>query len=147
MALFLFACAGKRPTDLGIQKDGRLAACPDSPNCVNSDAEDAEHRIEAFALKGEPDSVWIRVISLVKSTPRVTVVEETGNYLWAECRTAVFRFVDDLELYLQPESKIISVRSASRLGRSDMGVNRKRVERLRRKLQAADLLREANTSP
>jgi len=69
--------------------------------------------------------------SVVAGLPRTKIIRQTDNYLHAECSSAVFGFVDDLELHLRPEQNLIAVRSAARLGRSDLGVNRKRVEKLR----------------
>jgi uncharacterized protein (DUF1499 family) len=77
----------------------------------------------------------------VSSLPRTTIVDDSGQYLHAECRSAVFRFVDDLELHLRPDEGAIAVRSASRLGYSDFGVNRGRVETLRRKLVSAGVVK------
>jgi uncharacterized protein (DUF1499 family) len=73
--------------------------------------------------------------------PRTRIVKETEDYLHAECRSALFRFVDDLELQLRPSESIIAVRSASRLGYSDLGVNRRRVEGLRESLTRLGVLR------
>ena len=126
----LFSCAGTRPVNLGI-KDGRLAACPASPNCVSSDAADAAHGITPFELVAPPADGWRGLRAVLDSLPRTKIVSITDDYLHAECSSAVFGFVDDLELHLRPVEKLIAVRSASRLGHSDFGVNRKRVEQLR----------------
>jgi uncharacterized protein (DUF1499 family) len=81
------------------------------------------------------------VREVVNDIPRTTITEVSDNYLHAECRSAVFRFVDDLELELRPAEGIIAVRSASRIGYSDFGVNRSRVERLRSALQSRGLVK------
>lgn len=132
LTLPLFSCAGAKPNDLGV-KDARLAPCPESPNCVSSDAEDSSHFIPAFqfAASASAPEAWRAARSVVAKLPRTTIVTETDDYLHAECRSAFFGFVDDLELHLRPEQNIIAVRSAARLGRSDFGVNRKRVETVR----------------
>ncbi|MCZ6691312.1 MAG: DUF1499 domain-containing protein [Planctomycetota bacterium] len=127
--------SGKRPSNLGIS-DARLASCPSSPNCVSSDSSDAAHRVEAFALCASPDAAWRVLREEVASLPRTTVVEETANYFHAECASALFGFVDDLELHLRASENLVAVRSASRVGYSDLGVNRRRVERLREILRA-----------
>ena len=62
---------------------------------------------------------------------RIKIIEETENYLYAECTSFLFRFTDDLEVYVDKESKLIHFRSASRVGHSDLGANRKRVEKLK----------------
>jgi len=123
----------------------RLAACPASPNCVSSDASDASHRIEAYSLSASaddsPDALWRVVREAVASLPRTTVVEATGDYLHAECASALFGFIDDLELQLRVSDNLVAVRSASRVGYSDLGVNRRRVERLRETLRARGVVR------
>jgi uncharacterized protein (DUF1499 family) len=136
----LFSCAGTRPTNLGV-KDSRLASCPSSPNCVSSDDADTSHRIPAFQLALPAADAWRTVRSTISSPPRTKIITETGNYLHAECSSAFFGFVDDLELHLRPSQNLIAVRSAARLGHGDFGVNRKRVERLRSLLTKQGVLR------
>lgn len=118
---------------LGIN-NSKLATCPASPNCVSSDAADTDHHIEPFQLAGSPAEVWQLTKTLVAALPRTKIITAETNYLHAECRSALFGFVDDLELHLRSEEKMIAVRSAARLGYADFGVNRKRVERLRSEL-------------
>jgi uncharacterized protein (DUF1499 family) len=120
---------------------GRLASCPDSPNCVSSDAIDPSHHVSTFAIILPATEAWRLVREAVNDIPRTTITEVTDHYLHAECRSAVFRFVDDLELELRPGERIIAVRSASRIGYSDFGVNRRRVERLRSVLQSRGLVK------
>lgn len=126
----LLSCAGTRPNNLGV-KEERLAPCPPSPNCVSSDADDPSHLVPAFHLAAPPPDGWRAARAAVASLPRTAIITETDNYLYVECRSAFFGFVDDLELHLRPEHNIIAVRSAARLGRSDFDVNRKRVETIR----------------
>ena len=126
----------KRPANLGVAA-GRLAPCPASPNCVGSQADpaDAAHFIEPFRYADPSEAAWSRLVRLVSSQPRTRIVTVTDRYLHAEASTAVLRFVDDLEFLLGPAE--VHVRSASRLGRADFGVNRRRVERLRRAFDAS----------
>jgi uncharacterized protein (DUF1499 family) len=114
----------RRPANLGVT-NGRLAPCRRTPNCVSSQADpsDAEHYIAP--LEGTIEAVRKAVASM----PRATIVSEKGNYLYAEFRSRLLGYVDDVELYF--DGTAIQVRSASRLGRRDFGVNRNRVERLR----------------
>ena len=121
----------------------RLAPCPGTPNCVASDADDAKHRVDAFALdpRVEPAVAWAGVREAVAALPRTRIVEEAPGYLRAECRSRLFRFVDDLELELRTGERRIAVRSASRVGRSDFGVNRARVDQLRSLLRERSLAR------
>lgn len=136
----LLFCAGRRPANLGVS-DGSLAPCPSSPNCVSSDAADESHQVPPFRLAAPPAEAWRAARKAVSELPRTQIAQETGDYLHAECRSAVFGFVDDLELHLRPAEGIIAVRSASRLGYSDLGVNRRRVESLRASLTALGALR------
>jgi uncharacterized protein (DUF1499 family) len=108
-----------------------LAACPDKPNCVSSLAPDPEHRVEPFMLAGDPAAAWSALRAAVAAMPRTVIVEERLGYLHAECTSRIFRFVDDLELLQSEAGDRAEVRSASRVGYGDMGVNRERVEALR----------------
>lgn len=125
----MFNFSGKRPTNLGV-KNGKLTPCPGTPNCVNSQSSDAQSKIDPLPAK--PISELKKVIEKME---RTTIIEETDNYLYAEFQTPLMGFVDDVEFYLDPNENVIHVRSASRLGKSDLGVNRKRVEEIRAKLQ------------
>lgn len=111
---------------------GRLPPCPDSPNCVSSQADDERHFIEPLSYSGDAQVAWDILVSIVQSWKRTMILEEEDHYLHAGVRSLVFRFVDDVELLLNPEAKRIHVRSASRTGYSDFGVNRRRVEQLRK---------------
>lgn len=123
----------KKPSGLGVT-DGRLAPCPRSPNCVSSQADPADrvHFVEPFRFAGDAAAAWERLVSMVSSQPRTNVTVRTDQYLHAEFTTPLLRFVDDIEFLLDAAAGVIRVRSASRIGRSDLGTNRRRVERLRR---------------
>ncbi len=133
----LFSFSGDRPT-LGVT-DGLLAPCPTSPNCVSSQSRDGKHRIEPLDLVGTPAETLAQLQAIIADLPRAEVVEATDTYLYAEFTSALMGFVDDVEFYLDPAAKVIQVRSASRLGESDLGVNRKRVETIRKKLNGFSL--------
>ena len=139
-SMFLISCAGKRPSNLGVTAS-KLVACPPTPNCVSSDAEDRVHNVSAFLLDIPATEAWGIVREIVLKMPRTNIVSESPGYLHAECKSAVFDFVDDLELHLRPDDGIIAIRSASRLGNSDFGVNRQRVEELRASLIIWGVLR------
>jgi uncharacterized protein (DUF1499 family) len=113
---------------LGV-KDGRLTPCPASPNCVCSQAADAKHFIEPIRFTGPPHEAMARLKQVIVRLERTTMVAEMDNYLHVEFRTAILRFVDDVEFFLNEAT--IQVRSASRVGYSDFGVNRKRIENIR----------------
>lgn len=126
----LLSCSGPPPHELGAG-DRRLAPCPASPNCVSSDASDDRHSIRPLEIAGPAARAWEAARAVVADRPRTTIVSESPGYLHAECRSLLFRFVDDLELELRESQGIIAVRSASRTGYGDMGVNRRRVEAIR----------------
>lgn len=119
-----------------------LARCPNSPNCVSSqtDSNDKEHFIAPFKILAEPADAWANLQAVLKKQSRTTVTEVTENSLHAEATSLVFRFVDDIDIVLDREAGLIHIRSASRTGYSDFGVNRKRVEKLRQNLQQARII-------
>ncbi len=124
--------AGKRPTNLGVES-GKLTACPETPNCVNSQAEDAQHKIEPLTYKSTPAKAIADLKTVIENMEKTKIITETENYLYAEFSTKLIGFVDDVEFFLDEGANVIHVRSASRLGQSDLGVNRKRVETIRAK--------------
>jgi uncharacterized protein (DUF1499 family) len=125
----VFNFSGKRPSNLGV-KDGQLAACPGSPNCVNSQSQDSQSKIAPLPAVAIAD-----LRKVIESMERTTIIEQTDNYLYAEFKSKLMGYVDDVEFYLDPNENVIHVRSASRLGKSDLGVNRKRVEEIKEKLK------------
>ena len=131
LPLGLAACSGSAPNGLGV-RDGRLAPCPDTPNCVSSQAQDARHAIAPLPLAGSPAASRERLLEILTREPRVRLVERQERYLRAEFTSRLLRFVDDVEFLIGDRQ--IDVRSASRLGYSDLGVNRERIEELRRRL-------------
>lgn len=130
---------GKRPRNLGV-RDGRLAPCPDKPNCVSSQARGRRHAVDPLPVHGTPEASMQRLHEIVSALPRSEVIEATPDYLYAECATRIMGFVDDLEFHC--DGDVIHVRSASRLGYSDLGVNRKRVERIRAVYEAGSRRQE-----
>ena len=126
----------KRPDNLGV-KDGRLAPPKSTPNCVSSqaDAADAEHYIAPIPFKSDVPAAMSAVRKAVEGMTDATVIRQDGGYLYAEYRTKLMRFVDDVEFFYDDKAGLIHVRSASRLGRRDMGVNRARVESLRARIE------------
>ena len=132
----LFSFSGKRPDNLGVNQ-GKLLDCPSTPNCVCSQADtgDQEHFIEPIASNKAPGDAIAALKTIIEGMERSTINEATTNYLYAEFASKIMGFVDDIEFYVEP-SGLIHVRSAARLGKSDLGVNRKRVETIREKFQA-----------
>ena len=125
--------AGKRPNNLGV-RDGKLASCPNSPNCVSSQSTDAVHQIAPLTFNTTPEQAIANLKTIIQSLPRTTIITESQDYIYAEFKSALMGFVDDVEFYLDRNANLIQVRSASRLGQSDLGVNRKRIETIRAKL-------------
>lgn len=110
----------------------RLAPCPRTPNCVSTQApEGSSKRMDPIPYTGTLDQARARMLQVLRAHPRTRMVQEEPGYLKAECRSRVFRFVDDVELLFDDGAKQIHFRSASRLGRRDFGVNRERMERIR----------------
>ena len=139
-ALIIFNSFTKPAAELGIN-NGRLADCPNSPNCVSSQANqnDDVHYVEPLTVPPDSDlpikEVTEKLKDVVEAMPRTKLIEQKDNYLRFEFITTILRFVDDVEFYVTDDK--IHVRSASRIGRSDLGANRKRVEAIREKWKNA----------
>lgn len=129
LSMLLAACAGERPKNLGV-KDGILSACPSSPNCVSSFATAAEHKIAPLPFSDDPAVAFERLRQVLLQRKDATIITAQGDYLRVELRTTLF--VDDAEFLLDREKRVIHLRSASRLGYSDLGKNRSRIEEIRR---------------
>jgi uncharacterized protein (DUF1499 family) len=128
--------AGKRPATLGV-KDGRLARPKSTPNCVSSqaDAADAEHHVAPIRFKGSALEAIAVARKAVEGMQGATIMRHEGNYLYAEFKSKLLGFVDDVEFTYDDKAALLHVRSASRLGRRDFGVNRARVEALRSRIE------------
>ena len=135
-------CGAAPPSTLGVQDDD-LAPCPTSPNCVHTGHRHPDGTLPLY-LRGEDESSWDRVREVVEAMPRLTVVSVSERYLHAEERSRLFRFIDDMELLLAEDGELV-VRSASRLGEGDLGVNARRLQRLRTALAEAGLLAPASS--
>lgn len=124
------------PGNLGV-REGKLAECPGTPNCVATQTELPPFQMAPIPFPDSPEQALARMETALRSLPRTRIVEKTPGYLHAECRSFLFRFVDDVECLVDAERKVIHFRSASRLGRSDFGVNRRRLEEIRGKMKGA----------
>lgn len=124
---FLSACAGEPPQNIGV-REGSLTACPESPNCVSSYESSEQHSIAAL------DANLEQIQQILLATDGANIVEQSNNYLYAEFTSSLMGYVDDVEFLYDPASNITHVRSASRVGYSDMGANRNRVEAIRSQL-------------
>lgn len=134
VGMLFLSCAGARPAGLGIA-DGKLKACPDSPNCVSSRSTDEEHGIDPLAWEAAPSEAVAKLKEIILAMERTTIITESDDYLYAEFKSATWGYVDDVEFQIDGENKVIHVRSASRVGHGDLGVNRERIEAIRAKLQ------------
>lgn len=128
---------GQMPQTIGI-KDGRLQPPSLTPNSVSSQAglypdhprrDDA--KIKPLAYSGDADAAMARLVSLLQNTDRTMVIVSESDYVYAQSSTALLKFTDDLEFWLDRKNSVIQVRSASRLGKKDFGTNRARVESIR----------------
>lgn len=115
---------------------GHLRPCPASPNCVSSEDADADHAIAALAYRGDRAASELAMTAALASLERTSIQRRQGDYWHALQVSGLFRFIDDIELRFDDASQQIQIRSGSRVGYSDLGVNRKRVEALRAAYQA-----------
>ena len=136
-ALQIWGRTAPPPVDLGTV-DGNLRPCPDSPNCVETRATDDEHAIAPLEIPKElrdlsdtAGAALDRLAEIIAAYPRAQVTERRRDYLAAEFRSSLFRFADDVEFLVDEEAGVVHFRSASRLGHSDMGANRSRMEEIR----------------
>ena len=125
----LFGCAGQPPGGIGLN-DGRLAPCSGKPNCVISQGGDKQHHIEPITYEGGKNGAVETIEQVVQGMAGTRIVTQTDHYLHIEFRSKLIGFVDDVEFFF-PDTGIIHMRSASRVGYSDFGVNRKRLEKIR----------------
>jgi uncharacterized protein (DUF1499 family) len=128
--IMLTHCSGDRPVKLGVV-DKQLSPCPSSPNCVSSLSDDKRHAIEPFHYQVALGEARDMLMAVLKAMPRAKVIMAKEDYVHAQFRSRLFGFVDDVEFSFQEDQKTIHLRSASRTGYYDFGVNRKRVERIR----------------
>lgn len=124
----LLSCSSTPPA--GKLIDGHLRPCPDRPNCVSSD-NGADDPVPPISFSSSPEQAW-QIMQTVIEGLGGKISERRPTYLWATFRSRFFRFVDDVELRMDPEKKIMHIRSGARVGYADFGVNRKRVETIRK---------------
>jgi uncharacterized protein (DUF1499 family) len=130
LALILSNCSGSGSKELGVT-DGKLTVCPDSPNCVSSQSADKSHYVDPMHYEVSLKEATEELLSVLRTMKRVKITNAEAAYIRAEFTSALFRLVDDVEFYIDDGQKTIHVRSASRVGYYDLGVNRRRVERIR----------------
>ena len=127
---FFGLAEGVRPDSLGLINN-QLADCPDKPNCVSSYSASEIHTIEPLPYELNAVVSIKKITTVLQASNRITIITTTSNYIHAESKSLLLGFVDDVEVYCDDEKQRCFVRSASRLGRTDFGVNRKRIEQIR----------------
>lgn len=136
-APMLVVLAGCYPPPANLAVPGEpLRPCPSTPNCVSTEAVDARHSIPAIAFRGTPETALAHARQALLGEPRTRIVLEAPGYLRAESRSRLFRFVDDVEMSVDGTARVVRFRSASRVGRSDLGVNRARMQRFTARFRA-----------
>jgi uncharacterized protein (DUF1499 family) len=111
--------------------NGHLTDCPASPNCVASQDADSKHAIEPIPYHLDRDKAREILLKVLTVVPRTEVIEQTDNYIHTTSQIPIFGFIDDVEFYFPPNEPVIHLRSASRVGDWDLGVNRRRMEQIR----------------
>lgn len=137
----LSGCATSADHDNEVANVTTLADCPSTPNCVCSQEAAGSHRIEPLAISGEPALAWQALRKTLADDPSISVIASSTRYIRAEAKTRLLRFTDDVEFLLNSDAGIIDMRSASRVGLSDLGKNRRRLEALRQKLHEAGVVK------
>lgn len=141
-SFFLFAMTVSLNNPAYGSAEKKLPVCLKTPNCVSSQASilDKHHYIEPFKIKGNVDTAWETFKKILLEQDRVAISHESHDSLHAETASLMFRFVDDIDAILDSRASLIHIRSASRVGHHDFGVNRKRIEKLRKKLRVAGVV-------
>lgn len=135
--LLLAGCSAPPPARLA-PPGGPLQPCPSTHNCVSTEARDTRHAMPPLRYTGTPQQAQARARAALLADPRTRIVTERPGYLHAEARSRLFRFVDDVEVMVDSAAGLVRFRSASRVGRGDLGVNRARMQRFSARFQAAD---------
>jgi uncharacterized protein (DUF1499 family) len=113
-----------------------IQPCPDKPNCVSSLASDGPRKMEPIPFRGSWENARDRLLAVVRSFPRTTIIKNDGHHVQVEFRSALFSLVDDVDFLCDEQAKVIHFRSASRVGYYDFGVNRRRMEEVIRRFSA-----------
>ena len=132
LTFLLTACSVNETIKTKATKD-RLSPCPTSPNCVSSLSSDKSHYVEPLTYEATLEEAREKLISVIHSMKRAEIITAEIDYIHATFKSALFGFIDDVEFSFDDQRKVIDVRSASRTGYSDLGVNRKRVEEIRKR--------------
>ena len=130
LGLAMLSFSSATPTNLGVT-EGKLAPCPESPNCVSTQTDSQEHLLPSIAWAGSIEEAIKQIKQVVeRDFPRAKLVDEAPDYLRFEFSSLIFRFVDDVEFYVEQTATEIHFRSASRVGHSDLGANKSRMQKI-----------------
>ena len=131
LALLLTGCSGMPENNVDPASVTELDRCPSSPNCVSSADSGDSHYIAPIVIDGDPDAAWQALKDILKADPSIEITASAAHYIRAEATTRILRFTDDVEFLFKSEERQIDMRSASRIGYSDLGKNRRRLEGIR----------------
>ena len=132
---FVFSrCLAGVPDNLGL-KNQLLSPCPRTPNCVSSQEKNSQHRIQPITFEGSLELAKERLYRVINSMSGTRIITQENVYWHVEFTTQLLRFIDDVEFYFDESQSLIHVRSASRQGYWDLGVNRRRVETIRSRFE------------
>ena len=137
----LAACSGTPGNLADPATVTELAQCPSTPNCVSTSDTGETHYIAPITIEGDPDAAWQRLQDILTEDGSYEITGSAPHYIRAEATTPILRFTDDVEFLLNRDAEQIEMRSASRIGRSDMGTNRERLEDLRSRMREAGVAR------
>ena len=132
--MYFLSYTAPYPENLGVV-DGQLSGLPDTPNCVSTQTSDTDRKMEPIQIPTGESNMMTRIAEAVKSMPRARIVKQDSHYLHAEFTSLIFRFVDDVEFLIDDTERVVHFRSASRVGHSDLGANRRRMTLLKEKIQ------------
>lgn len=130
IVILLTGCGRTVPEGLGVI-DNKLVECPDSPNCVSTQTKKEDAQIDPIKYKVDDATAYKLLLQVVEGNKLANVISKTNNYIHAAYFTKSKIFIDDVEFYIDAEANLIHFRSASRVGHSDLGANRKRMEKIR----------------
>jgi uncharacterized protein (DUF1499 family) len=145
--IFLILFAACLATKAESTEKKKLPPCQNTPNCVSSQSSDNLHYIAPFKISGSPKTAWEELRRLILEHDRMLITHESKTSLHAEATSLVLQFVDDIDAILDEEAGLIHIRSASRIGHSDFGVNRKRIETFRQQLRKIHVIAKLATPP
>ena len=126
----LIFCLGCRNPQIGLTPAG-LRPCPDSPNCVSSQENNDEHKILPLTYSTDKATAYAKIKQIISHQKNADIVAENVDYIHVTFTSKTMGFVDDMEFWFPGNQQVIHLRSASRVGYSDFGVNKKRVETIR----------------